>query len=319
MAGLLIRLAIIIVLAGPMVLVIVSLSGFALPPSVVAAVLLALAFASGAIDKPSEAFGFALIVDFALAILLLSIEIPGIRAQVASLTFFLPLTVGLALGLLGTIAVDKPLPTEPELRTSSGRRAALLSPLRNVLNNKFVVLIINAIVTTIIGVALRSGLIDNLTARTGPIIEASISWVISIALSAVALVFGALVGSILTRNELKTSFRAFRDATTIWFTARRHLLVSYTLGYLSVIVVFFGVYVAGFWSDPRDAFRRMDESSHLVTIALEPGRDVPFAELFYFSMNTIAPLGYSELRPFSPAMRLAAFSELTFGIGWTVV
>jgi hypothetical protein len=327
-AALPIRVLIVLVLTSPFIVAVAYSSGLALFPTVVAAGLLAVAFISGAIERPSQAIGFALIVDFGMALILLFFDLPDQRVRAATARDYLPVGVALALGLIAEVELTR-LNQPPQISGASPRDRArpwTIARLQQASDLKSAVALVSFLASATAWLIPSVGAGGRFHVELAPYLAAVTAAVEGIGsllfillLTALSFAGGMFIGQGILRNQLPTVFGQFRDALTAWLKARAHLLVAYVLGYAAVIIVFFGVYVAAYRLDPIDSFRQLDQSGALVRIDVEAGREAPFAELVYFSMNSIAPLGYSEFRPFSAVMRFVAFSEMTLGIGWTVV
>jgi ion channel len=123
-------------------------------------------------------------------------------------------------------------------------------------------------------------------------------------LVSVSVAIGIWLGNRLG-NPLRRELDEFGQAT---FYLRKILwpVIGYTFVYLSIIVVFAGFFAAACRLDPKGSFG-INEC-------------VSFWEFFYFSLNTITGLEYSDLKPYSsPLTKTLASLEVVIGIGWTVI
>lgn len=117
--------------------------------------------------------------------------------------------------------------------------------------------------------------------------------------SAVATPLGALSGVWLRPKLLKFG--------EVWLYLREMgvFLVGFTVGYLALALLFAG----WFWSVwkvwPADSFNI--------------SADATFGDFFYFSIVTIATLGYGDITPKSAPARALVLSEVVVGVGWITV
>jgi hypothetical protein len=93
----------------------------------------------------------------------------------------------------------------------------------------------------------------------------------------------------------------------VWIYLREMgvFLVGFTVGYLALALLFAG----WFWSIwkvwPADSFNI--------------SADATFGDFFYFSVVTIATLGYGDITPKSAPARALVLSEVVLGVGWITV
>ncbi len=94
----------------------------------------------------------------------------------------------------------------------------------------------------------------------------------------------------------------------VWTFIARHssLLGAFILGYAGIAAWFAGMYRVAFTLDPTSAFHGLGTTpSHL--------------DFFYFSLTTLATVGYGDITPTSSLARCLAGAETLVGIGWTTV
>jgi hypothetical protein len=132
---------------------------------------------------------------------------------------------------------------------------------------------------------------------------------------AIGIMAGAAVGLVLGRwlgfhlgERLGTWLGARVDVLAQALAAVRHrapLFGAFTGGYLLIAIWFAATYQL-MWTLSPDAFSGL-------------ARDAGFVDFFYFSIVTVATLGYGDIAPKVALARLAVSIEVVIGITWTTI
>jgi Ion channel len=140
----------------------------------------------------------------------------------------------------------------------------------------------------------------------------SMSWFLLVAEGVLGFYTGAVLGgAILVRGFLALWAVAHYLDELLW------RLVGFVAGYIFVILLFGGIY---FFAYGQHTSAVCNEHNFALTDGPASRLcQLTFKDFAYFSMNTIAPMGYSEIRPASQLTRALTALELGTGIAWTVV
>jgi hypothetical protein len=129
-------------------------------------------------------------------------------------------------------------------------------------------------------------------------------------------VAGLYVGFILGDVVLIPGLKAF-SAIGRYLKELLWPLVGFAAGYICILLLFAAIYYA---VHATACVRGSDVNFTSATSPLTPlSCALGFRDFVYFSFNTIAPLGYSDIRPVSDSMKYASAFELGAGIAWTLV
>lgn len=155
--------------------------------------------------------------------------------------------------------------------------------------------LIAAIVGLLMGFAMGLGLIYSKGVR------GALPFIFVLAVtSGVGLPLGAVLG-----YWLRPRLLLFAD---VWLYLREMgaYLISFVVGYFTLALLF----ASWFWSlwklNPSESFNNLSSTP-------------TFGEFFYFSVVTLATLGYGDITPKSAIARGLVVSEIVLGIGWITV
>ncbi len=104
------------------------------------------------------------------------------------------------------------------------------------------------------------------------------------------------------RPRLKVLSGVFRVLQQMW-----EALIAFLLGYAAIIFVFACFYTAA-W-----------QHNHVAFTGMEPVRYPGFGNFLYFSVVTMATLGYGDVIPSDAVSRTLACVEVVIGVGWVTV
>jgi uncharacterized membrane protein len=118
--------------------------------------------------------------------------------------------------------------------------------------------------------------------------------------AALCVTVGALLGLWLRPRLLK-----FGD---VWLYLREMgtFLVGFVMGYFAIALLFAGWFWSAWRVRPADSFNNLPA-------------EATFGDFFYFSVVTLATLGYGDITPKSGVARALVLSEVVLGVGWITV
>jgi Ion channel len=130
--------------------------------------------------------------------------------------------------------------------------------------------------------------------------------------SLVIVLFSVLFATNLTwllgewlKPRLQTLAGVFRVLQQMW-----EALLAFVLGYAAIIFIFACFYAAAWQHNRTTAFQGVN---------LIPSRPPSFGQFIYFSVVTMATLGYGDVIPADALTRTLACVQVVIGVGWVTV